>query len=211
MVNRLKVEERVETTQSGLKELRSKGKIPAMVYGQGIENSSIAVEEKELIALLRSNPNAIVQMDLPGQGNHPVMIAEMQRDSLLRSILHIDFHQINVKDKHKATVYLDVVGTPAGAKEGGILQTQKNELEIECLPQDIPSSIKVDVSQLNVGDSILVSDLDVGSNIEVLSDPKDVIVLVLAPQKELDEEEETAEVDETQEPELVEDNNEDKQ
>jgi large subunit ribosomal protein L25 len=189
MVNRLNVKKRETSTNSELKQLRSSGKIPAVVYGESINNASIAVEEKELIAILKSNPNAIVQMDLPDQGKHPVMLGEMQRDPLTRSILHIDFQQINVKNPIKASVRIDVSGKAKGVEEGGILQTRLNELDIQCLPHLIPSSVTADVSELNIGDSILVSDLQIPAEVEVLSDANEVVVSILVPQKPADDEE----------------------
>lgn len=187
MVNRLNVEKREVSTNSELKQLRASGKIPAVVYGESINNASIAVEQKELIAILKSNPNAIVQMDLPDQGKHPVMLGEMQRDPLSRSILHIDFQQINVKNPIKASVRIDISGTAKGVNEGGILQLRLNELDIECLPHLIPTSITADVSGLNIGDQLLVSDLQIPAEVEILSEASEVVVSILVPQKPVDE------------------------
>ncbi|WP_282938190.1 50S ribosomal protein L25/general stress protein Ctc [Paenibacillus sp. RC67] len=180
----LKAEARNNNTKSERKGLRAKGKIPAVVYGSKVNNTPIAVDEKELLGVLRSNPNAIIQMELPGSGKQPVMINEVQRDAILRNVLHVDFHQINMDEPVTTTVRLDYVGEAVGVKMGGILQVQHHEIEIRCLPKQIPASIEVDISGLEVGSSMLISDLTVDQSIEIKSIANDVLVTVLAPQKE---------------------------
>ncbi|MBE1447179.1 50S ribosomal protein L25 [Paenibacillus sp. OAS669] len=180
----LKAEVRGTNTKSERKGLRAKGKIPAVVYGSKVTNTPIAVDEKELLALLRSNPHAIIQMELPDSGKQPVMINEVQRDAILKNVLHVDFHQINMDEPVTTTVRLDFTGEPVGVNMGGILQIQHHEIEIRCLPTHIPASIEVDISGLEIGGSMLISDLKVDPSIEIKSIANDVLVTVLAPQKE---------------------------
>jgi len=193
----LKVEARDEKlTKSEVKKLRSEGKVPGVVYGKKVGALTIAVDTKELLSLLRSNPKAIVEMDLPQNGKQPVMIHEIQRDKVNRSLLHIDFHQINMDEPVRTSVPLDFVGDSTGVREGGMLQIQMHELEIRCLPHLIPSSIAVDVTALDLGGTVLVGDITVPAGIEIKADPGDVVVTVLAPQKEVVEEVEAVEVEE---------------
>ncbi|NRF94732.1 50S ribosomal protein L25 [Paenibacillus frigoriresistens] len=182
----LKAESRKETTKSDIKQLRAKGRVPAVVYGQKVASTVITVDQKELMSLLRQNPHAIIDLDMPdGSGKQPVMINEIQRDKLKRErLLHIDFHQINMDEPVKTVVTLEFIGEAEGAKEGGIVQIQMHELEIRCLPNQIPSSIKVDISNVGLGDNILVNQLSVPAGIEVKSDSNDLVLTVLAPQKE---------------------------
>lgn len=180
----LKAEARTAKTKSERKGLRAKGKIPAVVYGTKINNIPIVIDEKELSALLRTNPHAIIQLDVPGAGMQPVMINEVQRDPILRDLIHVDFHQINMDEPVTTTVRLDFVGDAVGVRMGGILQIQHHEIEIRCLPKQIPASIEVDVSGLEIGSSLLISDLRVDSSIEIKSMANDVLVTILAPQKE---------------------------
>ncbi|TXK78235.1 50S ribosomal protein L25 [Paenibacillus sp. N3.4] len=190
MVLSLKAEIRKDTTKSDIKQLRSKGSVPAVVYGDKVPSTVIAVDQKELMALLRHNPHAIIELDLPnGSGKQPVMISEVQRDKLNRELLlHVDFHQINMDEPVKTVVSLEFVGDSEGAREGGIVQVQMHELEIRCLPSQIPSSIQVDISGLGLGENLIVSQLTVPAGIEVKSDPNELIVTILAPQKEAPEE-----------------------
>lgn len=182
----LKAESRKETTKSDIKQLRAKGRVPAVVYGQKVASTVITVDQKELMSLLRQNPHAIIDLDMPdGSGKQPVMINEIQRDQLKRErLLHIDFHQINMDEPVKTIVSLEFIGEAEGAKEGGIVQIQMHELEIRCLPNQIPSSIKVDISNIGLGDNLLVNQLSIPAGIEVKSDSNDLILTVLAPQKE---------------------------
>lgn len=187
MVPSLKAENRNGLTKAEVKQLRSSGKVPAVVYGKKVGALTVAVEAKELLALLRSNPHAIVEMDIPQTGRQPVMIHEVQRDKISRDLLHIDFHQINMDEPVRTSVALELTGEPKGAEEGGMLQVQMHEVEIRCLPTIIPSSIPVDVSGLELGDTIVVRDLVMPEGVELKSHPDDVVVTLLAPQKEVAE------------------------
>jgi large subunit ribosomal protein L25 len=180
----MKAETRQGATKSERKGLRANGKIPAVLYGTKVSSTPIIVEEKELTALLRSNPHAIIEMDVPQLGKQPVMINEIQRDPLSRRVLHVDFHQINMDEPVSTTVRLEFVGEAAGVQAGGILQIQHHEIDIRCLPRDIPASIPVDVSQLEIGSSILVSGLQAPDKVDIKMDEHEVLVTVLMPQKE---------------------------
>ena len=99
-----------------------------------------------------------------GGGKQPVMINEIQRNPLNRELLHVDFHQINMDEPVRTVVTLEFVGDAVGAKEGGILQIQLHELEIRCLPNQIPASITVDISKVGIGENMLVSELSCARN-----------------------------------------------
>ncbi|GGD99499.1 50S ribosomal protein L25/general stress protein Ctc [Paenibacillus nasutitermitis] len=180
-----KAEQRTSGSQGQLRKLRHTGKIPGVVYGKKLENPiSISVDEKELLAILRSHPNALLEVDVPGAGKQPVMMTEVQRDSLSRNVMHIDFHQVNMNEEIKAQVRIDLVGEAQGVKEGGILQVLLHEIDVQCLPNAIPDAIEIDVSSLLVGENLLVSDLKLPKNVSTRVDGEQVVVAVLAPQKE---------------------------
>jgi large subunit ribosomal protein L25 len=185
----LTAEARKETTKSDIKQLRYKGKIPGVIYGKKIPSTVISIDEKALQALLRKNPHAIIEMGMPDGSKQPVMINELQRGKVNRELLHVDFHQINMDEPVKTVVTLEFIGEAEGVKEGGIMQIQLHDLEIRCLPNQIPSSIRVDISHLGLGENMLVSQISAPAGIEVKSDPNDLILTVLAPQKEAEAEE----------------------
>lgn len=177
-------------SRSGLRQIRESGKIPGVVYGKAVNKpTSIAVNEKELLAILRSHPRAILDMEVPGIGNQAVMMTDVQRDPISHKVLHIDFHQVDLDKKIKAPARLEANGQSPGEKEGGLLQFVIHELDVECYPRDFPESIPVDVSGLQLGDHLTVADLKMPSGVEASADPDAVVVAVLAPQKERTEEE----------------------
>ncbi|MDF2926290.1 MAG: ribosomal protein [Paenibacillaceae bacterium] len=180
----LKADNRDGLTKSEINRLRSSGKVPGVVYGKKVGAVNITVDAKELLMLLRSNAHAVVEMDIPESGKQPVMVHDVQRDPISRTLLHIDFHQINMDEPVRTSVSLEFTGDSKGEKEGGMLQIQLHEVDIRCLPAHIPSSIAVDVTELELGDTITVSQLVAPAGVEIKSHADDVIVTVLAPQKE---------------------------
>jgi large subunit ribosomal protein L25 len=183
MTAALKAEARKQGTKGERKRLRADGKIPGVVYGEKLSEIPIAIDQKELLALLKVNPHAVIELEVPQHGKQPVMINEVQRDGISRQLLHVDFHQINMDEPVNTTVRLDYIGDPAGVRVGGILQIQRHELDIRCLPTQIPDSIEVDVSALEIGENLLVSSLKLPSHVEVKSDEHDVLATILTPQK----------------------------
>lgn len=180
----LQAEARKAATKSEIKQLRAKGKIPAVVYGQKVAATVITVDWKDVQTVLRTNPHAIIDLAIASAGTQPVMINEIQRSPLSREVLHIDFHQINMNEPIKTVVALEFTGDAVGAREGGILQVQMHDVEIRCMPNQIPASIAVDISGLGLGDNLHVSQLTVPSGVEMKSDPNDIVVTILVPQKE---------------------------
>lgn len=183
-------ETRATRTKGELHTLRKSGKVPGVVYGKLLaEPTSIALEEKELLALLRSHPNAVLELTIPSAGKQPVMITDIQREPLSRKVLHVDLHQINMNETVKTQVRVEIVGEANGVREGGILQLMLHELDIQCLPGQIPEYIEINVADLDVGSNLLVKDVIAPKDVELLSDADMVVVTILAPQKELTEEE----------------------
>lgn len=190
----LKVKDRPDLTKSQKKQMRAEGFVPASVYGKSIDNVSVSVNQRDIFQILKTNPNGVIQLTLPYENqNHPVMIQDIQKDPISGDLLHIDFHRIQMDEPVKSTVPIEVVGDAVGVKEGGILQVQSHELEVKCLPDQIPSSLQLDVTKLEIGGNMTVADISVPGGVEVLSDDNEVVVTLLAPQKnEEAETEETA-------------------
>lgn len=176
------------STKAQLRLLRSEGKVPAVVYGKEMAAASaIAIDSKDLMTLLRGNPHSILELNVPAQGNRSVLLTDIQRDSLSGQVLHVDFHQINLNEKIKAVVRLDVRGESPGEKEGGMLQLVLHELEIECVAKNLPSSIAVEIGSLGIGDHVTVGDLQLPAGVTTTVDAEAVVASVLAPQKERSE------------------------
>ena len=180
----LKVRPREKRGKEHAKKLRRSGFIPAVVYGQKTPSVLLEIENKSFSALLRGGlgENVLVTLTISDQkdGERKVLIREIQRDPVKGDIVHVDFHEISLTKKLTIQVPIHLVGMAAGVKDGGILQHVLRELEVECLPTAIPEKIEVDVSNLNIGDSIHVADIKV-ENVEILSDPQSSILTVVPP------------------------------
>jgi large subunit ribosomal protein L25 len=196
----LQVQQREVSSRGHLRQIRSEGKVPGVVYGKGMSGpTNISIDAKDLMVMLRSHPYAVVEMDVPGAGKLPVMMTEMQRDPLTQQIMHIDFHLINMNEKITTSTRLEIRGTSPGEQEGGMLQLVQHEIEIQCYPSDIPEHLSVDVSTLEIGHHLSISDLTLPAGVETSQDPTTVIVSIIAPQKERTEEEVDALEDDAEE------------
>lgn len=186
----------MEATKSELKAMRAGGRVPAVVYGKSIGSVPISVDEKQMSALLRGHHNGVLTLEVPGQGSQPVMVGGVDRHKLSRDVLHVDFHQINMSEPVLAKVPIDLQGDSPGVREGGVLTALLHEIEVRCLPDKLPADLKVDISALGTGDSLLAGDLSLPEDVELKTDPHAVIVTILIPQKagddRQDDEEETA-------------------
>ncbi|MFK7696856.1 50S ribosomal protein L25 [Paenibacillus sp. HJGM_3] len=186
----------MEATKSELKAMRAGGRVPAVVYGKSIGSVPISVDEKQMSALLRGHHNGVLTLEVPGQGSQPVMVGGVDRHKLSRDVLHVDFHQINMSEPVLAKVPIDLEGDSPGVREGGVLTALLHEIEVRCLPDKLPADLKVDISALGTGDSLLAGDLSLPEGVELKTDPHAVIVTILIPQKagddRQDDEEETA-------------------
>lgn len=196
----LQVQLREASTKGELRRIRASGGVPGVVYGKGLTTpSKIAVDAKALADMLKGNPYAVIDMDIPGAGKQPVMLSELQRDPISRQVMHIDFRRIDMNEKITTSARLDFTGVSPGEKEGGMLQLVLHEIDIECYPKDIPDVIAADVGGLGMGEHLTIGDLSLPSGVTATQDPETIIVAVLAPQKERSEEEVEALNDEAEE------------
>lgn len=184
----LNVEKRSTTGKGEARRSRAGGQIPAVVYGAGKPNVPIAVNRKALADLFRegAGENAIFLLKLAGsdQSRH-AMIKEMQRDPLSRKPLHIDFVRVLMDVKITVKVPIEVTGVAKGVKaDGGILDVVTREIEIECLPGNIPASLAIDVSELAIGDAIRVSEIPAVEGVTIVDNPEKVVVHVAHPTRE---------------------------
>lgn len=157
----LKVETRSTRGKGPARQLRREGHVPGNLYGHGVEALAVQANERELEALVGSISveNTLVDLEIDGGAARRVLIREIQKHPVRPKILHVDFFVIHADEMLKVNVPLRLVGTPVGVKNGGVLQQVRYELEVECLPADIPESFQVDISELEIGDSLHVRDV----------------------------------------------------
>ncbi|MFH1541856.1 MAG: 50S ribosomal protein L25 [bacterium] len=184
----LKAKKREEKKKK-VKALRLAGSIPAVIYGRKFESTPIVVDNKEFrkkVLASEAGHNLIFNVKIASGETVPVITQNIQRDPLTGNILHLDFMNILIDEKIKAKVPVEFTGgVPVGVKDdGGVLIHGLREIEIKCLPMEIPDRFKVDVSKMAINDSIHISDLEIGSNIEVLEDMSAMIAAVTAATKE---------------------------
>ncbi len=169
--------------------LRSEGLIPGVLYGHGIKNQNLSVKKKDFSEIYQTAGTSSL-IDLQVDGNAPVktLIHDIQTDPLSNDIIHIDFYQINEKEKITTHVELEFVGEAPAVKElGGILVKNYDEIEIECYPKDLEliDKITVDLSSLKTfNDAIHIKDLQVPPEIKIKESPDEVVVLVSEPEEE---------------------------
>lgn len=201
----LSAEKREEIGKAEAGRLRRAGHVPATMYGHGFEPENLRVDERELSQLLGriSAGSTLIDLEVKGSPSHKVLIREVQRHPWRSAILHVDFFRINVDEELRVAVPLHLIGEADGVKnEGGILQQHRYEIQIECLPNEIPDGFEIDVSALTIGDTLQVSDVDAGG-VTVLDDPTALVCAVIPPTVLKIEEEEVEELEEELEPELV--------
>jgi large subunit ribosomal protein L25 len=203
----LKADARSMTGKKGAKACRNSGQLPGVLYGMGSECKTLAVNPKQLEKVLQTEAgsNVIIKLSLAGEGDPVnVIVKELQVDNIKGLMRHVDFYKISLDEKIKSAVQFKMVGESPGVKAGGILEHILWELEIECLPMDIPDHVEADISELEIGDSISVSQVSVPEGVSVLADPNAKIVLVAAPRvEEVEEVEEEIEGEEGEEPEVI--------
>jgi len=170
---------------------RRDGKVPAVVYGAsggaGATAVPIAVEPKALLKILRSESgaNTLISLKLAGSGDTKVLVKEFQLDPLTHQVLHADFYRVAMDRVIQVTIPVIVKGEPKGVKQqGGVLELIRREIEIECLPGDIPEHVEVDASELMLHQGIRVRDIAVSPKWTALSDADMMLVHVIMPKAE---------------------------
>ena len=159
--------------------LRGEGFIPAVVYSHG-KTESIKVKEEELQNLFKGHILESVIFDLQIEGQQDIMafVKSFQKDPVTGRILHLDLFRVTKSEKIKTRVPIELIGTPAGLKMGGILQQGERELLIQCFPSDLPEKITIDISALVPGEAIHVGNVEHDDKIEILTTAENIIVSV---------------------------------
>jgi len=174
--------------KNAARRVRVTGKIPAVVYGAGADAIAVTVDPKAIIKILHSESghNTIFDLDVTGNGTTKVMIVDWQYEPIKSSLLHIDLKRIAMDKAMRVHVPIQLVGSAVGVKnQGGILEHILREIEVECLPADIPSHLDVDISNLELYGSIHVSDLPHSGSIKFLGDEDATVAHITAVKEEV--------------------------
>jgi len=182
---KLKAEPRTNVGRSAVRKLRARGLIPAVIYGGSNEPQALQVAAREINAMMShaSGENVLVELAIAGEdSSRTALVQEVQHSPVGGDIRHIDFHAVSMDQMIQAEVPLEPTGIAVGVKTfGGLLEQSLRSLAIECLPADLPDRITVDVSQLNIGDSIHVRDIQLPSGVTAKVQPDLTAFSVVAP------------------------------
>lgn len=179
---KLKVDVREAHGKGSARRARAAGKVPGVVYGRGMEPIAIEVNRREFVTALQTDAGLNVLLDLQVDGDSVLTLArDLQRDPVRGSLLHADFVKVDLTQEVEVEVPIHVVGDSPGVKEGGVLEHPLFTLHVRCLPNKVPESIEADISNLNIGESLRVSDLSEGRDFTILNDPDLPVATIAAP------------------------------
>jgi len=176
----LEAEPRPLATKGEVKTMRTKGRVPGIAYGDKESPMTLSVDEKSVLSILsKGGRNALISLKVGGS-SHAVLIKEIQRHPITRALRHVDFQRISLKKKIETRVPVHVKGEAPGVKVGGgVLEHLVRDIRVRCLPTEIPASIDVDISTLQINQGIRAKELHLPQGVEILMDAESVIVHVL--------------------------------
>lgn len=190
----IKAEPRLRTGSGRLNQMRREGWLPSVIYGRGVENKNLKVDAKTFKEVIAhsSSDNIVVNLEIAGEGSKLAFLQSIQHDPITGVALHADFLAIDQNTAITAHVPIHLNGESAGAKAGGVIEQYVHVLEIHCLPADLPESIEVDITALNVGDSLHIGDLKLPKGVTA-THGTDVVVIHIGKPRVDDAAEATAE------------------
>lgn len=180
---RLQAKVRGDAGKGSARRTRAAGRVPAVVYGRGMDPIAISVDRREFVTALLSDSgmNTLLDLEIDGGDTTLALTKELQRDPVRGTLLHADFVKIDRTVEVEVEVPVHIVGEAPGAREGGVLEHPLFTVHVRSLPGDVPEQIDADVSSLNLGDSLRVADLAEGRAFTILDDPETVVASVVAP------------------------------
>ncbi len=180
-----------EVGQKNAKAVRRAGSVPCVLYGSHMQPVHFSAESLELRPLIHTSETYLVSVTVDGEA-HDCIVKTVDFHPVTDAPIHLDFQALTAGEAITITVPIHLEGTAPGVKDGGNLSQPVSELEIRCLPKFIPGHISIDISELQIGDSVHVSDISIGANIEMITDPSRTLVNVAAPRVEVEAEVEDA-------------------
>ena len=183
---KLHVEKRDSTGKGVARRARAAGKVPGVVYGRGMDPVAITVDRREFVTALNTDAgmNVLLSLDIGGGESIPALARDLQRDPVRGTLLHADFVKVDLTIEVEVDVPVHAIGDAPGVKEGGVLEQPLHEVHVRCLPGDVPEAIEADISALNIGDSLRVSELAEGREFTILNDPEQPVITIAAPVSE---------------------------
>ena len=210
-MSKLIVKKRNNQGTSSSRRMRSDGLLPGIIYGSDKDSDIVEMNLNQVEKILKnhSSDSVLIEVDLEDEGSVRVLLKEVQYHPVTSSILHVDLQRVVAGKPIQVDVAIELNGEPEGVKSGGIIDHKIHSLSVECLPKDMIESIPVDITNLEIGDSLTVSDITVTSKIKILTDENSQVISINAPKVIDSGDEETEEADDTSaEPEVITEKNE---
>ncbi|MFS1516814.1 50S ribosomal protein L25/general stress protein Ctc [Bacillus sp. SM2101] len=180
----LQANERQDFKHSSIRKLREEGKIPAVIYGENYESKAIFIHGADFLKTIKeAGRNGIITLSL-NNDQHSVMLHDIQKDPLKSDIVHADFQVVNMKSEVEVDVNIQLIGDAIGVKDGGVLQQPLHQVSVRALPANIPTSIDIDVSNLEVGQTISIGDIQTVDKFDINHDMSEVVASILPPKQE---------------------------
>ena len=180
----LHAKERKELRHSALRKIRENGNIPAIIYGAKVESKPVFISSADLTKTIRTvGRNGVISLDVDGS-KHDVVLTDYQEDFIKNEIIHVDFLAVDKSSKINVEVRLVLVGDAAGVKDGGVLQQPVHQLSITSTPDNIPPQIEVDITNLQVGETVLVGDIPSAGAFTINHEDEEVVASILPPKQE---------------------------
>lgn len=198
----LHAKKREMTTKGAVKQLRRDGFVPGIYYSKGNEQVAFSCDAIELNRYVFTSETNIIQLTIEGEEPLGCIVKDVQFDPVTDKVVHVDLLGVTLGQTLQLEVPVSFIGSAVGVKEGGILQEQLHKLDVEVLPRNIPQNLEVDVTELGIGDSIYVKDLDF-EDIKFLNSDDTMVVTVVPPKAEEVEESDEDAVSEIAEPEVI--------
>jgi large subunit ribosomal protein L25 len=183
---------RTETGNGPARRLRAEGRCPAIFYGAKTEPVKLAVDAHAFeMSVKNIGAAAFFNLTIEGAdgGKRLAMVKEVQREPVSSRLIHVDFYEVDLQQKLTVSVPVQTVGKSVGVEMGGLLQIIRRDLEVTCLPSNIPAFIEVDITEMNIGDSLHVEDIPLPDDVEIPHDVDFTVITVLSPKMEEEEEE----------------------
>ena len=183
MQYQINVTSREETGKGYCRKLRVKGLVPGIIYGHGRDSLPVYFNYKEFYGIMKkAGESTIIELNVNGEEKLNALVKEYQLSPLDEHLLHVDFYAVRADEAVTLSIPIHIVGEAVGVKQGGgMLEAVMRELDIECLPADIPEKIEINVSNLDIGDEILVKDIALSDKVKVLNKPDAVVIMIEAP------------------------------
>ena len=187
---KLEAQQRNTFGKQSARDLRKEGRVPAVLYGRAQDTLAIQVNARTFKQFLRTyGENVIINMEVGAGDTETVIIKEIQRHPVdKQTLLHADFIRISLDEPVTSAVPVVIVGNPPGVQEGGVLEIPLRQVTLHCLPMQMPNDIAIDVSHLEIGDSITVSELTLDEEIDIIDEPERTIAMVSQPRVQLEDE-----------------------